>query len=198
MAAALFLGFIVIPGLEIYVIIRVGELIGFWPTALLIIAESLLGAWLVKREGRRAWRALRQALNTGRLPSRQLADAALVLVGGTLLLTPGFLTDIAGFAFVLPATRPIARRILAWMLMSRLFANTRIGRAVANARAVRPGRTARNGTGPVQHGYPAGRAAPGGAGSAGPAGPGGPNGSQPTDRVVPGEVVEDEGTSSAT
>jgi UPF0716 protein FxsA len=137
MAVALFIAFIVVPLLEIYVVVRVAEVIHVWPTVILLLAESALGAWLVKREGRRAWRALREALDTGRLPSRQLADAALVLVGGTLLLTPGFLTDIAGFAFVLPTTRPIARRILAWLLMSRLFAGTRIGRAVAAARATR-------------------------------------------------------------
>ncbi len=167
MALALFLGFIVVPLLEIYVVVRVAEVIHVWPTVILLLAESALGAWLVKREGRRAWRALREALNTGRLPSRQLADAALVLVGGTLLLTPGFLTDIAGFAFVLPTTRPIARRILAWLLMSRLFARTRIGRAVAAARTMRT-------TMPK------------------PA----PTPTPAAGRVIPGEVVEDEGVSS--
>ena len=68
-----------------------------------------LGAWLVKREGRRAWEALQETLETGQLPGQELADAALVLVGGTLLLTPGFVTDIFGFFFVLPFTRPLAR-----------------------------------------------------------------------------------------
>jgi UPF0716 protein FxsA len=167
MALALFLGFIVVPLLEIYVVVRVAEVIHVWPTVILLLAESALGAWLVKREGRKAWRALREALNTGRLPSRQLADAALVLVGGTLLLTPGFLTDIAGFAFVLPTTRPIARRILAWLLMSRLFAETRIGRAVAAARATRP-------TMPKPPRAPTPAAG----------------------RVIPGEVVEDEDAST--
>ncbi|HEU5160379.1 MAG TPA: FxsA family protein [Streptosporangiaceae bacterium] len=110
---ALFLGFLVVPVLEIYVIIQVGQIIGGWPTVGLLLAESLLGAWIVRREGRRAWRALTETFRGGRLPDRELSDAALVLVGGTLLLTPGFVTDAVGFLFVLPFTRPVVRRLLA-------------------------------------------------------------------------------------
>ena len=110
---ALFLGFLLIPVLEIYVIIQVGQVIGGWPTVGLLLAESLLGAWIVRREGRRAWRALTGSLSGGRLPERELSDAALVLVGGVLLLTPGFITDAVGFLFVLPFTRPAMRRLLA-------------------------------------------------------------------------------------
>jgi UPF0716 protein FxsA len=110
---ALFLGFLLIPVLEIYVIIQVGQLIGGWPTVALLLAESLLGAWIVRREGRRAWRALSDTLLRGTVPDRELADAALVLVGGALLLTPGFVTDVAGFLFVIPFTRPVVRRLLA-------------------------------------------------------------------------------------
>lgn len=119
--ALVFLALLVIPTLEIAAIIGVGKVIGAWPTLLLLVVESLLGAWLVRREGARAWRALTEALQTGRMPSRQLADAALVLVGGTLLLTPGFLTDLAGFFCVLPFTRPIARRFLEAAVARRLL-----------------------------------------------------------------------------
>ncbi len=137
--SALLLGavFLVVPVLELYVVLRIGSWIGAWPTIALLLVESALGAWIIKREGRRAWAALRDAIGVGRLPSRELADAGLVLVGGTLLLTPGFLTDIAGFLLVLPMTRPICRRILAWLLVSRLFATTRLGRALRQARAAR-------------------------------------------------------------
>src|SRR4029450_11216574 len=83
-----------------------------WPTVLLLLFESALGAWIIRHEGRRAWRSLRGAFETGRLPSRGLADAGLVLLGGTPLLTPGFITDIVGFFLVLPFTRPLARRML--------------------------------------------------------------------------------------
>jgi UPF0716 protein FxsA len=111
---------LVLPILEIYVIIQVGQVIGAVPTIVLLVVESALGAWLVKREGRRAWNALSTAFGTGRLPGRELADAALVLVGGTLLLTPGFVTDVFGFFFVLPFTRPVARRWLGWLAARRV------------------------------------------------------------------------------
>lgn len=110
--ALLVASFLAVPILEIYVIIQVGQAIGAVPTVVLLLAESILGAWLVKHEGRRAWKALRSAIGTGRMPGRELADGALLLVGGTLLLTPGFVTDVVGFFFVLPFTRPLARRLL--------------------------------------------------------------------------------------
>jgi len=117
----LLVALLVVPLLEIAAILAVGRAIGGWPTLLLLLAESALGAWLVRHEGARSWRALTTALSTGRMPSRQLADAALVLVGGTLLLTPGFLTDVVGFVFVLPVTRPFARRALEAVVARRLL-----------------------------------------------------------------------------
>ncbi len=104
------LALLVVPIAEIYVIVQVGQEIGAGWTILLLIADAVLGAWLIRREGRRAWLALRQKVNEGGLPAKELADGALILIGGTLLLTPGFLTDILGFFLVLPFTRPIARR----------------------------------------------------------------------------------------
>lgn len=113
---------LVVPLLEVLVIIAVGRAIGGWPTFFLLLAESAFGAWLVRHEGGRAWQSLQTALTTGRMPSRQLADAALVLVGGVLLLTPGFLTDFVGFFLVLPFTRPAARRALEAVVARRLLA----------------------------------------------------------------------------
>ncbi len=121
--------FVALPIVEIYVIIQVGQWIGALPTLLLLVVESLLGGWLVKREGRRAWQALTDTLSSGRLPGRQLADAALVLVGGTLLLTPGFVSDVVGFFFVLPFTRPIARRLLLAVAARRAASRARRGYA---------------------------------------------------------------------
>jgi len=112
---------VVVPIAEISVIVAVGKAIGGWQTFFLLLVESALGAWLVRREGSKTWQALRVALQTGRMPSRELTDAALVLVGGTLLLTPGFLTDIAGFFFVLPFTRPVARRLMERAVAARLL-----------------------------------------------------------------------------
>lgn len=120
--------FLVVPIVEIYVIVQVGQEIGALPTVALLVVESLIGAWLVRREGGRAWAALRTAVTSGQLPSRELADAALVLIGGTLLLTPGFVTDVFGFLFVLPLTRPVARRLLAGFVARRAtVAVSRIG-----------------------------------------------------------------------
>ena len=104
--------FVLVPLLEIYLIVQAGQAIGIGWTILILVADSLLGAFLLKREGAAAWRALREALASYRMPARELADGALVLVGGTLLLTPGFVTDAFGFFFILPFTRPLARRAL--------------------------------------------------------------------------------------
>jgi len=111
--------FLIVPIVEIYVIVQVGQEIGALPTIALLLIESAIGAWLVKREGYRAWAALKGAVETGRLPSSELADAALVLVGGTLLLTPGFVTDVFGFFLILPPTRRLARRALGWFVARR-------------------------------------------------------------------------------
>ena len=112
--------FVVVPVLEIYLLIQAGQVIGVWWTVLLLVASGVLGSYLVKLEGGRAWRSLREALNQGRMPARELADGALILVGGTLLLTPGFVTDLAGLFCILPFTRPIARRALTGVVARRI------------------------------------------------------------------------------
>jgi UPF0716 protein FxsA len=119
---ALFTAFIVVPLLEIYVLIQVGQVIGAWWTILLLILDSLFGTWLIRREGGKAWLALRVALESGRMPARELADGALILVGGTLMLTPGFVTDAFGILLILPFTRPVARRLLTQVVTRRLLA----------------------------------------------------------------------------
>ncbi|HET7196887.1 MAG TPA: FxsA family protein [Nocardioides sp.] len=119
---ALFVAFIVVPLVEIYVLIQVGQVIGPWWTILLLILDSLFGTWLIRREGARAWMALRVALESGRMPARELADGALILVGGTLMLTPGFVTDAFGILLILPFTRPMARRMLTQLVSRRLLA----------------------------------------------------------------------------
>ncbi len=115
--------FVGVPLLEIYVLVQIGQEIGAWWTILLLILSSIIGTWLVRREGGRAWRALTSALQTGRMPHRELADGALILIGGTLMLTPGFVSDAVGAVLILPFTRPLARRALAQLVSRRLLAS---------------------------------------------------------------------------
>lgn len=111
--------FVVVPLLELYLVVQASQAFGLGWTVLLLIADSVLGAILLKREGAAAFRALREAVRAARVPARELADGALVLVGGTLLLTPGFMTDALGFFFILPFTRPLARRALTKVIAQR-------------------------------------------------------------------------------
>ena len=116
----LVIAFILVPIAEIYVLIQVGQVIGPWWTILLLIADSVLGSWLLKREGARAWTAFRVALGEGRMPARELADGILIVVGGTLMISPGFISDVFGMLLILPLTRPLGRRVLARVLARRL------------------------------------------------------------------------------
>lgn len=110
--AALVALFIAVPILELYVIIKVGGLIGVLPTLALLLAVSLLGAALLRHQGRSAWQRFNLALSERRLPGREVADGLMITVGGALLLTPGFITDAVGLLLLLPPTRAIARRLL--------------------------------------------------------------------------------------
>src|ERR1700704_1225884 len=104
--------FIVIPIVEIYVIIQSGSLTGVWPTVALLIADAVLGSLLLRHQGRGAWRRFNAALAEHRFPGKEVADGLLIAIGGTLLLTPGFVTDIFGLIFLIPPTRAIVRRLL--------------------------------------------------------------------------------------
>lgn len=121
MPLLLLLLFVVVPIVEIYVIVQVGEAIGVVPTLALLIADAVIGTWLFRREGRRAWEALRQALGEHRVPTREVADGALIVVGGALMLAPGFVTDGVGLLCVLPPTRAFLRRLLTGWVGRRLL-----------------------------------------------------------------------------
>jgi UPF0716 protein FxsA len=121
MPLALVLLFVVVPLAELYVIIRVGELIGPLPTIGLLVLDAVLGAWLLRAQGRAAWRRFRAALAEGRPPAREVLDGALVIFGGALLLTPGFLTDVLGALLLIPPTRALVRRGLVRRFRSRLL-----------------------------------------------------------------------------
>lgn len=111
---------VAVPIFEVWLLIQVGQLIGVWPTVGLLVLEALLGGWLMRREGGRAWKALDEAFRSGRMPTGELADAALVMGGGVLLVLPGFATDVMGFCCLLPFTRPLARRLLGFLIARRM------------------------------------------------------------------------------
>jgi UPF0716 protein FxsA len=111
--------FIVVPIAELYVIIKVGELIGVLPTLALLLADALLGSLLLRHQGRGAWRRFNEAIAARRFPGREVADGVLIVIGGTLLLTPGFITDVVGLFLLIPPTRAIARALLRRFTVAR-------------------------------------------------------------------------------
>jgi UPF0716 protein FxsA len=111
---------IVVPLLEIWVILKVGGAIGTGPTIFLLVFDSLLGALLLRHQGRAAWVSFNRALNESRIPAKEAIDGVLVIFGAALLLTPGFITDIFGFVLLIPPTRAIVRSMLKWFGLSRL------------------------------------------------------------------------------
>ncbi|NOZ74381.1 MAG: FxsA family protein [FCB group bacterium] len=101
--------FITIPLLEILILIRLGELMGFWATVSLVIGTGILGAWLARLYGWSLWIEIQQELQMGRMPTDKMVDGLLILIGGIVLLTPGLLTDIMGFLLLIPFTRKIVK-----------------------------------------------------------------------------------------
>jgi UPF0716 protein FxsA len=148
---------------EILVIRLVAESIGGGPTFLLLVATSLFGAWCIAHEGRRAWQALGEAVRAGRPPARELADGVLILLGGLLLLLPGFISDVLGLVLVLPFTRPLVRGLVVPLLGRRLLV---VGQGGPQAGAAR---------GP----YGAGR-------------PPRAEGQDPAGQVIEGEIIDDD------
>jgi len=105
MLLKLFLAFTLIPFFEIYLLIKIGHYLGAFNTILVVIVTGLLGAYLAKLQGIRTMTRVRESLNRGELPAEQMLDAVLIFVAGIVLLTPGFITDLAGIAILVPNTR---------------------------------------------------------------------------------------------
>lgn len=122
----LVLVFIVVPLLELFVIIEVGRWIGAVPTILILLADSVVGAVLLRAQGRAAWRRFNLALAERRIPHRETFDGALVIFGGALLLTPGFITDVLGLVCLIPPSRDLIRRALTRVVRRRLALGERV------------------------------------------------------------------------
>jgi UPF0716 protein FxsA len=101
----LFLLFTLVPILELILLLQVGQWIGTWPTIGIIVVTALVGAWLARREGIRAWRNVQSTLAAAQMPGEALLHGMLIFSGGALLLTPGVLTDVLGLALLAPPTR---------------------------------------------------------------------------------------------
>ena len=127
------LTFVLWAALELFVAIRVADAIGVLATVVLLLLSWPLGSWALRSQGRAAWRRLGEAVSAGRSPGREVLDGALVLVGGILLIVPGFISDALGALALLPPTRALMRRLLARNLHSRF-----VGSATQFTGASRP------------------------------------------------------------
>ncbi len=121
--AILFL-FLAVPVIELYLLIQVGGVIGVLPTILLVLFTAVLGASLVRQQGFATWQRLQANLSQGIMPAYELIEGLLLLLGGLLLLTPGFFTDILGFACLIPSLRQkIAHYVIEHHLFSAIGGN---------------------------------------------------------------------------
>lgn len=134
--------FIVVPIVEIWAIIQVGQAIGVAATVALLLADSILGAMLMRSQGRAAWRRFNAALTAGRPPAREVLDGVLIVFGGAFLVTPGFVTDVLGLALLLPPSRAVIRRVLVGRLAVRAVGGPIVFGAARASRMRRRGRPA--------------------------------------------------------
>jgi len=114
--------FVFVPIVELAVIIQVGHAIGVVDTLLLMVLVSIVGGWLVKREGIGVWRRAQRQLDTGVMPGRELVDGVLIMVAGALLLLPGFVSDCLGILLLLPPVRALVRAVVIRRLRTRVVA----------------------------------------------------------------------------
>ena len=112
MLGLLLLAFLVVPIVELYLFVQVSQSIGFLAALFWIVAVSVIGAWLVRREGMGAWARANHQLARGEVPADEMINGLLILVAGALMLTPGFLTDACGLLLLLPPSRAVARGFL--------------------------------------------------------------------------------------
>ena len=115
---------------ELYVFVQASDAFGFLNTLGLLLVISVVGVWLVKREGMRVWRRFQQQIAAGQSPSREIADGVCILLAGALLIFPGFLSDLVGLVLLVPPTRALVRPLLVKQVSGR----TRVVRATYGGR----------------------------------------------------------------
>jgi UPF0716 protein FxsA len=126
--------FVVVPIIELALIVQASHAFGFLNTLVVLVAMSVAGAWLMKREGLGIVRRVQLQLQRGQVPTREVVDGFLVLLGGALLLTPGFFTDVFGLALLLPPVRAVLRPVLVRRFRGRVV-SYRSGGTVHDARS---------------------------------------------------------------
>lgn len=114
----LFIFFLVVPFVEIYLLLQIGGFIGVFPTVLLVVFTAVLGAFLLRQQGFSTWQRFQDGLAKGQIPAVEMIEGPILLVGGALLLTPGFFTDVLGFACLIPAVR---RKIAMYIVENHLI-----------------------------------------------------------------------------
>jgi len=112
MLLKLFLAFTLIPLVEIYLLIKLGQNFGAITSILLVIFTGILGAYLARMEGLRTLFRIQETMREGGMPGEELLDALLIAIAGLVLITPGFITDVAGFLLLFPVTRMLAKNWL--------------------------------------------------------------------------------------
>lgn len=112
--------FILIPLVELAILVKIGTVIGFWYTMLIVVLTGIAGATLARYQGLRVYTSMQRELNTGKIPSDDMIDAMFIFAGGVVLLTPGFITDLAGLMFLIPYTRKILKNYLKKLLGKRM------------------------------------------------------------------------------
>ena len=123
MLLKLFLAFTIIPIIEIYLLIEIGSIFGALTAVILVILTGFLGAFLARMQGLQTFFRIQESLREGRMPSGDLLDALLIVIAGLVLLTPGFLTDSAGFLLLIPATRNFIKYWLRRQIELRYMSN---------------------------------------------------------------------------
>jgi len=123
MLLKLFLAFTIIPIIEIYLLIEIGSMFGALTAVALVILTGFLGAFLARMQGLQTLYRIQESLREGRMPSGELLDALLIGIAGLVLLTPGFLTDSAGFLLLIPVTRNAIKNWLRRQIELRYMSN---------------------------------------------------------------------------
>lgn len=120
----LFLTIVILSALEIGVFIWVGGMIGPWWVVLIILLTGLAGITIAKNEGMKTWYQAQVIISNGQMPREQIMDGICILMGAVFLISPGFITDLAGFILILPATRPLFKhsiqKLIRWMMINKI------------------------------------------------------------------------------